>query len=231
MKLVSKLLSVIKGREIELDAKIGYLYLSRLLTYKVLAFLRGVLTIQQCVFIGRGTVVMASGQLFADKGVEIGSYCQIDCLSHGGLYLGRGAKIGSFSVVKVSGSLSDLGDTICIGDNVGIGDFAHIGGAGRVSIGDDTITGAYLSIHPENHIFEDVHRPIRVQGVTRKGVNIGKGCWIGAKVTFLDGSSVGNGCVVAAGAVVNKCFSDNLIIAGVPAKDIGYRGGNKGDKL
>ena len=67
MKLVSKLLSVIKGREIELDAKIGYLYLSRLLTYKVLAFLRGVLTIQQCVFIGRGTVVMASGQLFADS--------------------------------------------------------------------------------------------------------------------------------------------------------------------
>ena len=93
-----------------------------------------------------------------------------------------------------------------------------------MTIGDDTITGAYLSIHPENHNFDDISSAIRLQGVTRKGISIGKNCWIGAKVTILDGANIGDGCVIAAGAVVNQSFSDNQIIGGIPAKVIGSRG-------
>jgi acetyltransferase-like isoleucine patch superfamily enzyme len=37
-------------------------------------------------------------------------------------------------------------------------------------------------------------------------------------VTILDGVEVGNGCIIAAGAVVNKSFPENSIIGGVPAK-------------
>ena len=44
--------------------------------------------------------------------------------------------------------------------------------------------------------------------------------WIGAKATFLDGSTIGNNCVVAAGAVVNGIFPDNTVVGGVPAKII-----------
>lgn len=98
----------------------------------------------------------------------------------------------------------DLDETwfgIRIGKNVGIGEFSHIGGAGGVSIGDDTIIGSYFSVHPEEHIYADPQRLIREQGVTHKGIEIGSGCWIGAKVTILDGAKIGNGCVVAAGAL------------------------------
>ena len=35
---------------------------------------------------------------------------------------------------------------------------------------------------------------------------------------FLDGSKIGNNCVIAAGAVVNGEFPDNTVIGGVPAK-------------
>ena len=42
----------------------------------------------------------------------------------------------------------------------------------------------------------------------------------GTKATFLDGSSVGDDCIVAAGAVVTKNFNSGLIIGGVPAKII-----------
>ena len=56
-----------------------------------------------------------------------------------------------------------------------------------------------------------------------KGVKIGDNCWLDSKVTFLDGSKVGNGCIVAAGSVVTKSFEDNVIIAGVPAKIIKHR--------
>lgn len=65
--------------------------------------------------------------------------------------------------------------------------------------------------------------PIRKQGVNRKGIKIGSNCWIGAKVTILDGTIIGNGCIVAAGAVVRGQFPDNCVIGGVPAKILKMR--------
>ena len=58
---------------------------------------------------------------------------------------------------------------------------------------------------------------------SKGGVKIGCNCWIGAKVTILDGTEIGNGCVVAAGAVVTGKFPDNVIIGGIPAKILKYR--------
>ena len=45
---------------------------------------------------------------------------------------------------------------------------------------------------------------------------IGNNCWIGAKATFLDGSEIGNGCIIAAGALVKDKFGDNVIIMEFP---------------
>lgn len=225
MSLVARLVQYAKGRPVSIDEKVSVWYVAGLSFEKLFALLRGLLKARKFVFIGRGTTLRAPNLLFAEKGIEIASYCQIDCLSHNGLFMGRGTKIGSYSIVKVSGTLSDLGHKIEIGRNVGIGDFAHIGGAGGVQIGDDTITGAYLSIHPENHNFGDTSQPIRLQGVSRQGISIGRDCWIGAKATFLDGSAIGDGCVVAAGAVVSQVFPDHVIIGGVPARIIKNRDG------
>lgn len=73
-------------------------------------------------------------------------------------------------------------------------------------------------------MFSDIHIPIREQGVyTEGGVVIGRDCWIGAKVTILDRTRLGNGCIVTAGAVVSGIFPDNCIIGGVPAKIIKFR--------
>ena len=67
-------------------------------------------------------------------------------------------------------------------------------------------------------IFMNNNLNIRDQGVTRKGITIGKNCWIGSKVTILDGVSIGDNCVIASGAVVNKSFSNNKLIGGIPSK-------------
>ena len=48
--------------------------------------------------------------------------------------------------------------------------------------------------------------------------------WIDAKATILDGVKIGNGCVIAAGAVVvNGIYPDNSIIGGIPAKVLKMR--------
>ena len=133
---------------------------------------------------------------------------------------GQNCRIGMYSDIQSGSLFHDPCGFIHIGNNVAIGAFAHLGGAGGITIGSDTIVGQYLSVHSENHNFTSKNNLIRTQGVSRKGIAIGSNCWIGSKVTFLDGSSIGDNCVVAAGAVVTKKFGDNLLIGGVPARII-----------
>jgi acetyltransferase-like isoleucine patch superfamily enzyme len=128
--------------------------------------------------------------------------------------------IGAYSRIIISTSFNNMGKYIVIGNNVGMGEFAYLGGGGGLKIGDDCIIGQYLSCHPENHIYTDALKPIREQGVTRKGIEIGKNCWIGSKVTITDGVIIGDNCIIAAGAVVTKSMPPNSLIGGVPAKVI-----------
>jgi acetyltransferase-like isoleucine patch superfamily enzyme len=150
--------------------------------------------------------------------LKIGDYVYISALGKHGISFGNNVGIGDFSRVIVSTSLNDIGSYIKIGNNVGIGEFAYLGGAGGLEIGDECIIGQYLSCHPENHNYDDINQSIRFQGTTRKGIKIGRNCWIGSKVTILDGVEIGEGSIIAAGAVVNKSFPVNSIIGGVPAK-------------
>lgn len=47
--------------------------------------------------------------------------------------------------------------------------------------------------------------------------------WIGARCIVLSKAKIGRGCVIAAGAIVNKSYPPYSVIAGVPAKIIGIR--------
>lgn len=175
------------------------------------------------LFVGRGVRIQGQNSAYFGKAVQLGDFVQITAWGMDGLTIGDYSWIGSHSFLKVSFSLNESGKFIKIGRNVGIGEFAHLGGAGGLTIGDDCIIGPYLSCHPENHRFLDSRELIRLQGTERKGISIGKNCWIGAKVTILDGVRIGNNCVIAAGAVVNTNMPDNAVIGGVPAKVIRSR--------
>ncbi|RNA61975.1 acyltransferase [Chryseobacterium nematophagum] len=152
------------------------------------------------------------------KFLRLGNDVYVSALAKQGIEFGNNVSIGAFSRIIVSTSFNNVGEKIKIGNNVGIGEFAYLGGSGGLEIGDECIVGQYLSCHPENHNYEDLNTSIRHQGVTRKGIIIGKNCWIGSKVTILDGVEIGNGCILAAGSVITKSFPDNSIIGGVPAK-------------
>ncbi len=54
-------------------------------------------------------------------------------------------------------------------------------------------------------------------------LKIGNDVWIGANVLILDGVTIGNGAIIAAGAVVTKDVPPYAVVGGVPAKIIKYR--------
>lgn len=174
-------------------------------------------------FLGRNVSIVNGRKLRLGQWVRIGDNCTLSAFGKGELSIGDGSGIGSFSKLVVSANLADAGAGIKLGRNVGMGEFAYLGGAGGLEIGDDCIIGQYFSCHPENHHFADISTPIRLQGVERKGIRIGRNCWIGAKVTVLDGVEIGDDCVIAAGAVVTKSMPAGSVIGGVPARIIRSR--------
>ena len=170
------------------------------------------------LFLGRNVQFFNLSNIRWGRFVQLEDGVLLSALGAQPLELGDYVRLGAYCRVVISTTFDKPGRGIRIGDNVGIGEFAYIGGAGGLVIGDDCIIGQYFSTHPENHVFSDKNRLIREQGVRREGIHIGPNCWIGSKVTILDGVSLGAGCVVAAGAVVTKNFDDGSIIGGVPAR-------------
>jgi len=212
-----------KNKDFQLDEAVSDRIIISLALSKVFCFLRSFKIlfygkIPRLLFLGKNVSFFYTANMQFGKFVQIGEGAHLSALGKGPLELGNNVNIGAYSRVVISQTFQDLGSHIKIGDNVGLGDFAHLGGAGGLEIGPDCIIGAYLSCHPENHNFEDPGTLIRHQGVSRKGIKVGANCWIGAKVTILDGVTVGDNCVIAAGAVLTKSFPANTIIGGVPAK-------------
>jgi len=169
------------------------------------------------LFVGR----MVSTNLLI--GIRYGKFLRLERgvrlngLGGQGIYLGNNVKIGSFSTLEVVMGLGKTNAKIELGDGTCIGDFSYLGGAGGLFIGANTITGQYFSCHPENHVWTKAGVG-KFNGVTRKGICIGQNCWIGSKVTILDGTKIGDNTIIAAGAVVRGYFPENVLIAGIPAR-------------
>lgn len=198
-------------------------FLLSLVIDKTIGLIRGLKTIfygrlPKYLLLGANVRMVHYWNIRLGKYVKIDDYVTLNALGKGKLVIGDNCGIGSFSKLVISTSFSKLGSHIHIGNNVGIGEYAYLGGAGGLDIGDECIIGQYFSCHPENHLYENPNTPIRFQDTTRIGIKIGKNCWIGSKVTILDGVVIGDNCVVAAGAVVTKSMPSNSVIAGVPAK-------------
>lgn len=224
-RLLNFFATKLKKEHYELDKNIPIGYLISIIISRFVMAIRGILHFNKIgVFIAQSTTIKCKSKISLKGTMSIARDCYIDALSKNGIVLGKNFSLGKKSSIECTGNIQNIGLGFTAGNNVGIGSYSFLGCAGGLSIGDDTIIGNYVSFHCENHNYSDSKLPIRLQGVNRKGIKIGKSCWIGAKVTILDGTNVGDGCIIAAGAVLTgKSFPTNSIIGGIPAKVIGQR--------
>ncbi len=109
-----------------------------------------------------------------------------------------------------------------LGDYSGIGINACING--DCTIGDHVMMGPGVVVITKNHSFDRTDIPMMFQGFEEeRPVVIGNDVWIGERVIILPGVHVGDGAILAAGAVVTKDVPPYAIVAGVPAKTIKMR--------
>lgn len=229
VKLVSKIISKIKHREYTIDESITSSDLIGIVFTRIFMLVRGFFCrigfkkSGRMTFIGRKVHIKSKKHIESGTGLTIEDGCSINALCKSGVKIGNNFSLGRNSIIECTGVIRELGEKLEIGDDVGIAANAFISVRGNVKIGSSTIFGPGVKIFSENHIFEDKSTPIYLQGASRKGVEIGEDCWIGANAVILDGVKIGKGVVVAAGAVVNKDVDDYSIVGGVPAKVIGTR--------
>lgn len=217
---------ITRKQELILDDRITDGMVMELLLRRLLQMLRGMLLgvrhlKSYLIFCGTGVKVRFASRVRIGRWTILEDGVLLDGFGVHGVKIGRSCSIGAYSRLIASSNLKSLGEGIEISDGVGLGEFCRIGGSGGVFIGSNTIVAQYLSLHPENHVFDQPGILIKNQGVLRKPIRIGSNCWIGAKVTILSGVEVGDNCVIGAGSVVTKSFPRNSIIVGVPGRIVG----------
>ncbi len=109
---------------------------------------------------------------------------------------------------------TDYGKNITVGNNVFINSGCCFQDQGGIEIGDNTLVGQQVVIATLNHGLTPKNR----QDLIPQKVVIGKNVWIGAHATILPGVTIGDNCVIGAGAVVSKDIPSDSVAVGVPAR-------------
>lgn len=125
-----------------------------------------------------------------------------------------------------------IGPDVIINGNVSIGENTYVNRGSIIfsgSIGKYCSIGHYVLIGGESHPLHHLSTSPRMRGVTTGYSEfeappiIGSDVWIAAGASVLQGVIVGDGSVIAAGAVVTRDVRPYSIVGGVPAKEIGSR--------
>ena len=111
---------------------------------------------------------------------------------------------------------TDFGKNITVGKNVFINACCHFQDQGGITLGDNCLVGHNVIFATLNHGFAPEER----QSMLPAPIVVGRNVWIGSNSTILQGVTIGDNSIIAAGSVVTKDVPANAIVAGVPARFI-----------
>ena len=138
--------------------------------------------------------------------------------------IGEGTKIWHFCHIQ-SGAI--IGSNCSFGQNVNVGNNVKIGNGVKVQNNVSIYEGVELEDNVfcgPSCVFTNVTTPranFPVHGVYKKTL-VKEGASLGANCTIVCGHTIGRYAMIAAGAVITKDVEDHALMAGVPARRIGW---------
>jgi acetyltransferase-like isoleucine patch superfamily enzyme len=151
--------------------------------------------------------VVLRGMVFLGRRVELHARP-----GFGRLEIGRWVHIGDGNSIRCHEGSLRIGDKVVFGKDNTVNCYLD------VEIGAATIVADWVYVTDFDHRTDDVHVPIKDQGIVKTPVRIGPDVWIGTKVSVLRGTRVGRGSVLGAHAVVRGDVPEYAIAVGIPAR-------------
>jgi len=133
------------------------------------------------------------------------------------LRIGRWAWIGDGSKIRVHEGEVSIGAKTVMGQECTISAYQHI------SIGRECIVADRVMLIDFDHGVVEVERPIRLQGIYKRDVQVGHNVWIGYGACILRGVTVGENSIIGTSTVVTRDVPENAVVGGSPARVIRMR--------
>lgn len=190
----------------------------KLAAKKILCLLRG---IKSCwnVYVSPFCAISYGKNIMLEENVVLERHSEIIADKRGKITIGRDTYVHPYAIIKC------FGGNIKIGSNCTVNRFSTLYGHGGLTIGNDVRIAPYTAIVAMNHVYDDPDIPIWKQGEKNFGIIIEDDVWIGIGAIILDGTRIGRGSIIGAGAVVTEDVPPYSIICGVPGRVIKKRGG------
>jgi acetyltransferase-like isoleucine patch superfamily enzyme len=156
--------------------------------------------------------VVLRGMVFLGRRVELHARA-----GYGRLEIGRWVHIGDGNSLRCHEGSLRIGDKVVFGKDNTVNCYLD------VEIGAASIVADWVYVTDFDHRIDDIHVPIKDQGIVKTPVRIGPDVWIGTKVSVLRGARVGRGSVLGAHAVVKGDIPEYSIAVGAPARVVRNR--------
>jgi acetyltransferase-like isoleucine patch superfamily enzyme len=153
----------------------------------------------------------SEGPFFLGKGLEL----KIE--PRGEIRFGRFTWIGDGTKIRCHEGLVEIGEKTVMGQECTISAYQ------RVRIGNECVIADRAMFIDFDHGIVEVERPIRLQGIYKRDVEVGNNVWIGYGACILRGVSVGDNSVIGTNSVVTKDVPANAVVGGIPARIIRMR--------
>jgi len=153
----------------------------------------------------------SDGPFFLGKGLEL----KIE--PRGKIRFGRFVWIGDGTKIRCHEGAVEIGAKTVMGQECTISAYQH------VRIGEECVIADRAMFIDFDHGIVEVERPIRLQGIYKRDVEVGNNVWIGYGACILRGVSVGDNSVIGTNAVVTKDIPANAVVAGIPARIVRMR--------
>jgi acetyltransferase-like isoleucine patch superfamily enzyme len=168
-------------------------------------------------YLWRRLLTHAGRRWSTDGFVFFGRRLELQIGKKGSIRFGRFVWIGDDSKIRCHEGEVEIGEKTVMGQECTISAYQ------RVRIGQQCVIADRAMFIDFDHGVVEVDRPIRLQGIYKRDVEVGSNVWIGYGACILRGVRVGDNSIVGTNAVVTKDVPANAVVGGIPARVIRMR--------